>query len=420
MNAVPENIDYFKHPILIVDDDRDLLYSFKKEFSDTFTILTAESGREALGVLEEENISVMLVDQRMPLMTGVDLVKTAREKYPQVIRMLITAYSDIEVVIAAINEGKVYNYISKPWKSEELTDTIKKGIHVYCLSSERDRLYQEKLNAMKKLVISNRLNVVTCMAEGFADRLGNYLQAITTFFDTFPEKLEGFKKQLSNEISNEIRGILQGLYGASRSDADKMSKLTEEMRDFCRPPKYDFRKQESKVIIDIVNELTKILSPDIGKKTVRISKALEGKPPAVYFDKDTIKQVLYHLLRNSIHAIPETIDGSILVKVTGPIHKNGREFLRIIVQDNGEGIPEKHRENIFNPFFTTRGTAGGLGLGLMACQFIITQHEGEIELAQSESGRGSTFYVDLPVRNEPPVVLPDYRDMLKEFRNREK
>lgn len=413
MTPTPENINYKEFPILYVDDLKDNLKNFKRIYEENFKIFLVNSAQQALELLKEEYITLVLADQRMPSMTGVDFFKIIKDKYPNIIRILITAYSDMDAVIEAINKGNVYGYIGKDTSEEDVKEKIKKGIYTYYLVKERDRIFQEKLDATKKLAMANRINVITSMAEGFADRLGNYIIAINHFFNTFPEQLENLKE----ELGNEIKEVLKTLYAPS-SGASKMSKLTEEIRNLYKPPKYDFKKEKGKVIIDIVDELTETLRSDMRGKNIKIAKALEDNLPAVYFDRDTAKQVLYHLLRNAIQAIPETIEGSILVKVTGPIQKSGRELLRIIVQDNGAGIAEKNIEKIFNPFFTTKGTSGGLGLGLMTCQFIIAQHEGEIELAETEVGKGTIFHVDLPVKLEPPPMLPDFEEIRKQFPNR--
>lgn len=410
MNTSSE-IDYKKYPILYIDDLKKNLESFKETFEEEFTIFVVESGQQALELLAKEHITLVLADQRMPELTGVEFFKMIKEKYPSIIRILITAYSDIDAVIAAINEGKVYSYIGKPVKNEDIRERIKQGIYTYYITEERDRLYQEKLDAVKRLASANRLNAAISMASGFADRLNNYIVAIKFFFDSFPGKIE----KLDSQLNQESKDILNTLYYPSTKDVEKMLKLSSEINSFCRPPKYDFQKQDPKIILNIVDEIADNLKSDIENKQIKITKEIEGNPPSIYFDRNSIKLVLCHLIQNAIHAIPENKKGSILVKISGPIHKSGREFVRITVQDNGIGIPEKDKENIFNPFFTTKGTSGGLGLGLMTCQFIITHHDGEIEVAQTELEKGTTMYIDLPIKKEPPKDVIDYIDILGMF-----
>lgn len=411
MNSINEDIDYFKYPILIVDDDKDLLYSFYKEFKDTFTIFTAETAKEGLEILEKENITLFLTDQRMPVMTGVDLLKIARNKYPQIIRMLITAYADIDVVIEAINEGKVYGYISKPWKHEEIVTNIKNGINMYYLIKERDRLYQEKLDVMKRLASANRLNAVISMAFGLADRINNYLVAPNLFLEEFSDKF----KEFENHLTEKQKESLKNLYSPGASGLNKMVNLSHEITNMCMPPKYNFQRYEPQIIIDIANEAVENLKAEMKDKEIKIGKEIEGSPPSTYFDRNAIKKVLFHLIQNSIHAISEITKGVILIKVTGPIYRSGKEFIRIVVQDNGMGIQEDNIENVFNPFFTTKGTSGGVGLGLTTSQFIITQLDGDIEIAHTEPDKGTTMHIDLPVKKEPPKETIDYKDILGQF-----
>lgn len=274
-------------------------------------------------------------------------------------------------------------------------------------------LHKEKEQAT---VIRNRLNAISSMALGLADRINNYIFAANAFFGEFPKKLEEF----GNQLTPEQKESLIALYSSSAVGVDKIKNLSREMGGMGLPPKYNFQKYEPKIIMDIADEESMDLKSDMESKDIKIEKIIEGNPPATYFDKDAIKKVLFHLMQNSIHAIYKSKKGIILIKVTGPILKSGREFIRIIIEDNGIGIPKENMENIFNPFFTTKGTAGGRGLGLTICQFIVTQHDGEIGVIRSELYKGTTMYIDLPIKKDPPKNTLDYKDILGQFPARRK
>src|ERR1041384_4928644 len=95
------------YPILYVDDEPQNLFAFRYALEDRFTVLTANDPREAVRVLEREDIAVLMCDQRMPMMTGVEVCRRAREIKPDVVRIMVTAYSDMQVAIDAINQGQV-------------------------------------------------------------------------------------------------------------------------------------------------------------------------------------------------------------------------------------------------------------------------------------------------------------------------
>lgn len=131
--------------ILYVDDERQNLVSFKASFRHYYKVSIAQGGEEALKILEDnDEISLIISDQRMPGMSGVEFLEHAQEKYPAPIRMVMTGYSDIEAVVQAINKGKVYYYVSKPWNLDELKMIIDKALHAYQLRRENRNLQAEK------------------------------------------------------------------------------------------------------------------------------------------------------------------------------------------------------------------------------------------------------------------------------------
>ena len=114
--------------LLAVDDEPAITASIADQLHRRYHVLTAGSGEEALATLRTEKVSVILTDQRMPGMTGVDLLARVAEEVPDVTRLLVTGYSDIEAVVRAVNEGKVYYYLSKPWRPEVLEGLVSQGV----------------------------------------------------------------------------------------------------------------------------------------------------------------------------------------------------------------------------------------------------------------------------------------------------
>jgi len=122
--------------VLFIDDEPNNLISFKASFRQHFNIYTTNDTDEAFKVLDSETIHAVLADQRMPQMLGVDFLARVRDRYPQAIRVLITAYSDIDSVINAINKGEVYRYIAKPWDEDAVIEIIKSAYTRYQNSSD--------------------------------------------------------------------------------------------------------------------------------------------------------------------------------------------------------------------------------------------------------------------------------------------
>jgi DNA-binding NtrC family response regulator len=133
-------VDVKRYPILIVDDEEDNLDAFRFNFRKTFDILTASGGAEALQILAEKDVAVVVTDQRMPKMTGVELLREVRQRQPECVGIILTAFTDVDVLIEAINLGQVYRYITKPWDAKEVRGVLQYAIERFHLHRENKRL----------------------------------------------------------------------------------------------------------------------------------------------------------------------------------------------------------------------------------------------------------------------------------------
>jgi len=126
--------------VLYVDDEVNNLNSFKAAFRRDFEIYTASSAREARKILDNNEIGVIITDQRMPVMTGIEFLESIIPIYPDTIRILLTGFSDINAVMDAINRGQVYKYLVKPWQNDELKMYIENALEIYNLRKENKEL----------------------------------------------------------------------------------------------------------------------------------------------------------------------------------------------------------------------------------------------------------------------------------------
>ncbi|SEM83034.1 Response regulator receiver domain-containing protein [bacterium A37T11] len=134
--------------ILYVDDEANNLISFKAVFRMKYDVYTAISGQEAMAILKEKPINIIITDQRMPGMTGVEFLEEVLKIYPDPMRILLTGYADMVAVIDAVNRGKIFHYLTKPWIEEELDKTITNAFNLY---KEKERI--KEMN--DKLSLSN-------------------------------------------------------------------------------------------------------------------------------------------------------------------------------------------------------------------------------------------------------------------------
>lgn len=169
----PQPIDYREFPILYVDDEPDNLRVFELTFRRKFQVLTASTPEEGLRILHENPIALILSDYRMPAMNGVEFLTHAREIDERCIRMLVTAFGDVNILGDAINDGRIYRYIPKPWEPAELDLTLRRAIETYSLERQRAALLHElsRMNGLshalhRELDLQKLLDVVLDTAYG--------------------------------------------------------------------------------------------------------------------------------------------------------------------------------------------------------------------------------------------------------------
>jgi response regulator RpfG family c-di-GMP phosphodiesterase len=150
-----------KIKVLYVDDEENNLQAFKATFRREYKVFLAISAMEGEKILANEDIDIIITDQRMPEKTGVEFLEDIIPIYPKPIRLLLTGYTDIQAVIDAINKGQVYHYLTKPWEEDYLRTVIKNAYEVYALRRENERLTAALLKANDQLEFLLRQNLLS-------------------------------------------------------------------------------------------------------------------------------------------------------------------------------------------------------------------------------------------------------------------
>jgi response regulator RpfG family c-di-GMP phosphodiesterase len=147
--------------ILYVDDEVHNLNAFKASFRRIFNVFTAESAKEAMGILETQQMHIIVSDQRMPVMSGVEFLQSIIPIYPDPIRILLTGYADISAVIDAINKGQVYLYITKPWQEDELRQNLERAFEIFSLRKENKNLTDQLIVVNEQLEFMFRQKLIS-------------------------------------------------------------------------------------------------------------------------------------------------------------------------------------------------------------------------------------------------------------------
>lgn len=159
MSTEIDAYDYQRYAILFVDDEANTRKYFRRLFGEKFRILEAEDGVEALKVFRQHSaeIGIIVTDQRMPNETGVGFLSKIAGDYPDIIKILSTAYSDIDAAIGSVNEGGIFRYMTKPWDIPQLEVTLRRAMEFFTVKRERDALLGAKMQAMGNVLLSSRL-----------------------------------------------------------------------------------------------------------------------------------------------------------------------------------------------------------------------------------------------------------------------
>jgi response regulator RpfG family c-di-GMP phosphodiesterase len=179
-----------KHLILVVDDEPEILQSLNDLLRMEFQVRLAESGLEALHVMKHEPIQVVMTDQRMPQMTGVELLSQVQGGWPDAVRMVFTGYSDVKAVIDAVNEGHIFRYITKPWDPEELRAVLHQACDEYDRLVQHKRLltevrgYQSQCEALVSGLQTGALGTLNATGQAQAAQVAEAGQALRERLDT--------------------------------------------------------------------------------------------------------------------------------------------------------------------------------------------------------------------------------------------
>ena len=377
-------LDYRAYPILYVDDEQQNLVAFRYAMEGYFTVITANSGQEALQILGREEIAVLLADQRMPNMTGVEVCRRAREVRPTAIRMIMTAYADLHAAIDAINQGHVSRYLVKPWRNEDIIEVLRTAIDLV-------HIQRTVQNMELRLLRGGQAAAATTIYEELVHELSNPLGALEINASLVSDLLtSALQDETVSERTRESLSTAREAHTDSLAAIEQLKGLVARVRHGRRPvaPQKRGRCDVGRV----VDATVRIVRAEI-EKTGRLGVVLESSPIAA-IEASVMGQVVLNLLLNAAQAVrPESkADNLISVRVN---ERDGQA--RISISDNGPGIPAEHLERIFDPFFTTKET--GTGLGLAICRELISQANGTIAV-ESSQGQGATFLIALPLAKE--------------------
>src|SRR5664280_2659822 len=293
--------DYKKFAILYVDDEEKSLKSLARAFEDQFRILTAINAQDGLKLLQEhgEDIGVLMTDQRMPGEKGVWLLERARQLYPRIIRILATAYSDMDAAISAVNSGAIYKYVTKPWDPPQLEQTLKRSLDFFMVQRERDQLLREKMSVLHNMMIADRIVSLGLLAAGLSHHIRNSLVAVKTFLDLAPAKMEEEKMDLEGlrnpDFWKEYHHNVQG-------QIEKINNMLKDLWTASEKPTFEFADRVH--LHEVVAETVMRLKDGFTAKKIEVESQIPASLPALNVDKPKFCRLFELLLKDEMASLP--------------------------------------------------------------------------------------------------------------------
>ena len=384
--------DYKKHAILYVDDEEKSLKYFARAFEDQFRILTASSAQEGFRLLEkhQEDIGVLMTDQRMPGEKGTWLLEKARQIKPRIIRILATAYSDMDAAIAAVNTGSIYRYVTKPWDPPQLETTLKRALEFFIVQRERDHLLKEKLSVLHKVLIADRIISLGLLAAGLSHHIRNSLVAVKTFLDLAPAKLKEENLDLDSLRNPDF---WKDYYQNVQGQLGKINTMLKELWTVSEERVTEFRDKVR--LQEVVQSALDRLKDSAAAKKLQIENSVPADLPEMTVDQAKFLRLFELLFKDEVVSLPASSRVTVSARSTTGPGPDG-PGIQVEIADNGPGLPQEALRLVFDPFVLRSDSPLEYGINLMAVYFIVHHHGGRIE-ARSTEGRGTTFLLNFPV-----------------------
>jgi C4-dicarboxylate-specific signal transduction histidine kinase len=382
--------------VLFVDDDEANLVVCEAMFADEFQVLTASSGAEALALMRNHEVAVVVSDQRMPIMNGIELLEQVRLEFPDAARILVTAYTDSHAAIEAINRGRVRRYLKKPWQARELRAELLDGLEQW---STRRRVKELE----RRLVQTERVYALGIVAAGIGHELRNPISWIATNVQhslgeigELARALELRDEARAASKLEEIRAALQD----ANTGAERVIEIVSAIQlSMVRPA----RESELVDLDEVVRLALRLMEGDL-RRSARVELDLRGGA-RVSGSRTQLSQIVVNLLVNALHAVAKLPHDQAIIAVRVSTDDG---FVALTVADSGPGVPEPDRERIFDPFFTTKPGVG-TGLGLAISRKIAVDLGGSLDVGRDPRLGGAGFRLRLPapgVGSEPAAAPP--------------
>jgi signal transduction histidine kinase len=376
--------------ILVVDDEPRGVELLARCLQRLGRVERAGSGEEGWELARDAELDLVVTDQRMPGISGVELLTRIAERSPHTGRILITGYTDLASTIDAINRGRVHAHLTKPCSPEEIQLTARSVLERVALARDNDRLVADLSAANREL------------ERTFHSLAREQQRSLDS------ERLAAIGRMIAM-IVHDLRGPLTGILAASgelvrrdpadpgapapeelgreiRDEAERLQRMCADLLDVTRASQAGAERVEDDLDAVVETALAPLVE-EASRAGVELELDL-ASGARILVDEDGLRRALRNLASNALDAMP---DGGVLRIAS----TREEDAALVVVADTGVGIPEEIRSRVFEPFVTAR-KRGGTGLGLAIVKKVVDDHGGTIEVTKPEGG-GTAFVLRLPL-----------------------
>lgn len=390
--------------VLVVDDEPEVLNTLNRQLRRDFEVLTAHDAEAALALLDQHAVQVIISDERMPRITGCQLLTQVRERNPHIVRLLLTGYADLAVVIEAINQGHIYRYITKPWNAVEIRTIVREAGERYWLRIHNQQLFDELRLLNEQL--EHKVEIRTAEARAASAAKSEFLAQMSHEIRTPLNGVLGLAQVLSREpLAPNQRALVERIQASGQT----LLMILNDILDFSKIEAGQLRIERRPFnLASVLTRIKNLLGPAARSKGLELRIAPPADPLGLLLgDGLRLEQVLVNLTGN---AIKFTEQGVVTLTIQVLEASATDVWLRFEVRDTGIGLSSEALARLFTPF--TQADAGitrrygGTGLGLSICKRLMELMGGVIRV-ESQVGQGSLFWFELPFPRTAGESTPD-------------
>ena len=375
--------DYTHHAILYVDDEQQSLEYFKAVFAQKFKVITAASAAEGLEILQDESIDIGVVisDQRMPGESGIELLEKCQDLRPNVIRILATAYSDIEIIVEAVNTGRIYHYVTKPWELPQLERILEQGLDHYIEAIGTEQTAEQSRQFYYDLLIANLRRALQSIAMSMNHHINNSMVPIKLFIDLLPGKLQEEGVDMA-ELKDTA--FWQELHSNAQSEMLSISDNLRDLRNAIQLPETRFQDhiELRPFMIDVISDFSDVCA----KRDLKIKCDVSPEVPELRVHRRYFRRMFELLLHDRIVNLPT--GGCIAITAEVTRQRKGVAEIEISIKDQ----PDMSKSEL-NPTCVNGSGAYEYSIEQITCDVIACCHGGRITNEFGRNGPATVISV---------------------------